>query len=123
MGTQPWLGFLQSPRSASHLTYTVAQTKAKDLLHKGLNALLSPETLLSGTVMVQPQGVGLSLPIWEHGWCGMEVKEGKKMPPGNCSLRVNCCLSEQPASQALKHVNIEPCAANQCKQYLLSPVW
>lgn len=45
------------------------------------------------------------------------------MPLGNSSLQVNRWLNEQPEPQALKHACLQPCTANQCKQYLRSPVW
>lgn len=118
------LWFLWGQRPASHLTYTMAQTKANDPPGKtqSPNALLYPEILLCFRLSAEwgcnTRVQGCWYPVHKQDWWGKERKGGKKVPFGNYSLRVNPCLSAQPAPQTPKHVHLKLCAANKC-QYCL----
>lgn len=58
-------------------------------------------------------------PHLQTGLVGKGGAGGKKLPFGYYSLRVNPCLTEQPAPQTPKCVRLKLRAANQCKYYLL----
>lgn len=109
-------------RPRSHLTYTMAQTKANYSSGKtqSPNALLYPEILLCFKLSAvhSHQSAELLLPVHKQDWWGKERKEGKKVPFGNYSLWVNSCLTAEPAPQTPTHVHLRLCAAIQC-QYCL----
>lgn len=118
------LWFLWGERPASHLTYTMTQTKANDPQEKPrVRVLYCTQKYCSvfcwmGLQQSNPRVQGCHSPFCKQDWWGKEGQGGKQVPFGYYSLRVKPCLTEQPAPQTPKCVRLKLHAANQCKYYL-----